>query len=447
MIIQAIAPSFWGQWADTRGRRPVYLLTLMLYSVSNVGLAMTNSYNMLICFRILQAFGASSMIGIGAGTISDITTPDERGSFQGWYSLGFALGPPLGPVIGGVISRYYGWRYIFWFLCLLSAAYWFILFVCLPETLRSRVGTGSGYYANPMLWQWWKHYHHKQQLTSYYAARSDKADGDDAISETHTLYEDDVLSGPTWKRCIAPYFEPLSLAKYKDVLNLVLLYAFQYASNYTVIAMVPAILSGPGYQLDPWTIGYTYLANGGGCFLGSILQGYALNLDYARFSKTNDTTTATTPGRLLERARLRWVLPNALIYNLVIVVYGWCTYIHAPLAALMVIQVVLGITSQCIFNSIQTLLIDLFPTKTASINACNNIFRCLFGAFATISIDTVTSSMGYGWTYSLVSGILLCSRLCVILEIRYGPYWRDARTGIETKRKKTHIVESISSFL
>ncbi|ORY99481.1 hypothetical protein BCR42DRAFT_339361, partial [Absidia repens] len=80
----------------------------------------------------------------------------------------------------------------------------------------------------------------------------------------------------------------------------------------------------------------------------------------------------------LERASLWWVLPNVLIYNLVIVVYGWCIYIYAPLAALRVIQVILNSTSQCTFNSIQTLLIDLFPTTAASINVCNNIFLCAF---------------------------------------------------------------------
>lgn len=62
--------------------------------------------------------------------------PDERGSFQGWYSLGFTLGTAVGPMMGGLISQCYGWRSLFWCLCVLSLVLWWILFFLLPETLK-----------------------------------------------------------------------------------------------------------------------------------------------------------------------------------------------------------------------------------------------------------------------------------------------------------------------
>lgn len=69
MVFQAISPSFWGYWADIYGRRPILLLSLLLYNLSNVGLALTYDYPMLLCFRILQAFATSSTIGVGTGVI------------------------------------------------------------------------------------------------------------------------------------------------------------------------------------------------------------------------------------------------------------------------------------------------------------------------------------------------------------------------------------------
>lgn len=69
MIFQAVSPSFWSSMADTRGRRPVYLATLLVYVLACIGLAMVTNYPMLLAFRMLQAFGASSVIAIGAGTI------------------------------------------------------------------------------------------------------------------------------------------------------------------------------------------------------------------------------------------------------------------------------------------------------------------------------------------------------------------------------------------
>lgn len=69
MIWQALSPSFWSSLADTRGRRPVYIATLFIYILACVGLALVSNYTLLLVFRMLQAFGASSVIAIGAGTI------------------------------------------------------------------------------------------------------------------------------------------------------------------------------------------------------------------------------------------------------------------------------------------------------------------------------------------------------------------------------------------
>jgi hypothetical protein len=119
----------------------------------------------------------------------------------------------------------------------------------------------------------------------------------------------------------------VSFVKYKDVLNVVLLYGFQYASGYAVTVMTPVVLCGPGYDLEATTIGFTYLAHGGGCFLASILQGFILNHDYHQLHTLSDS--------FIVYARLRRVLPNALAHNVLLVVYGWCVYTHAPLALLL----------------------------------------------------------------------------------------------------------------
>jgi MFS family permease len=59
LAVATIAPTLTGDAADTLGRRPVYLLTLSLYLVSNVAIASTNSYPALAGLRVLQAFAIS----------------------------------------------------------------------------------------------------------------------------------------------------------------------------------------------------------------------------------------------------------------------------------------------------------------------------------------------------------------------------------------------------
>lgn len=69
MIFQGASPSFWGTIADSWGRRPVYLATLLIYIGGCIGVALTPNYGGLLALRMVQAFGSSSVVAIGAGTI------------------------------------------------------------------------------------------------------------------------------------------------------------------------------------------------------------------------------------------------------------------------------------------------------------------------------------------------------------------------------------------
>jgi MFS family permease len=85
MLFQGLAPSFWGPLADSYGRRPIFLSTLILYIGACVGLALSPNFAVLMTFRALQAIGSSSTIAIGAGVIGDIAVAGERGGFMGLF--------------------------------------------------------------------------------------------------------------------------------------------------------------------------------------------------------------------------------------------------------------------------------------------------------------------------------------------------------------------------
>ncbi|KAI9320479.1 major facilitator superfamily domain-containing protein [Dichotomocladium elegans] len=404
MIFQAISPSFWSGIADTKGRRPVYVLTLFIFMIACVGLAMAKSYVGLLLFRMLQAFGASSVIAIGAGVIADVAHPSQRGEYIGWYSLGWNLGPVVGPAMGGFVSKFIGWRWIFWILAILSGVHWLLIGFGLPETLRALVGNGSGY-ANPTPFQWWC---------------SAKAKNNNPSTR---------ISSSSRSLRLSSFLAPFLCIKEKDVLTLLVHYSAQYAACYTVSTSIPFVLSHR-YGLDEMLIGFCYIPMGIGCVAGSVFQGKMLNRNYdafrARFSVISfDPSQVEIP---IEQARLRTVWVHALVFNLLLVVYGWCLYIKAPLGSVLAIHFVLGFTSQAIFNCIQTLLVDLFPSQSAGVTASNNIFRCIFGAGATTAIIPLLQLFDVGWAFTLVSILLLISRLLLYIELKFGSQWRSERT-------------------
>jgi multidrug resistance protein len=143
MIFQGLTPGIFAAVSDSVGRRPTYLICFIVYIASNIGLALTKTYWLLMLLRAIQATGNSATVALGAGVIADIASPNERGGYLGIFGVGPLTGPSLGPIIGGALAQNIGWRSIFWFLAIFAGVFWLFLVLFLPETLRSIVGNGS----------------------------------------------------------------------------------------------------------------------------------------------------------------------------------------------------------------------------------------------------------------------------------------------------------------
>src|SRR2546421_3699095 len=58
-------------------------------------------------------------------------------------STSITTAPSIGPLIGGALAHSFGWRSIFWFLCIVSATCLTLMLLTLPETARGVVGNGN----------------------------------------------------------------------------------------------------------------------------------------------------------------------------------------------------------------------------------------------------------------------------------------------------------------
>lgn len=122
---EAVTPSFFGSASDSFGRRPLFLLTMIIYIGANLGLGFmpVTKYWLLLFLRALQATGGSAVIAIGSGAIADIAEPKERGKFQAIFQAGAMIGPAIGPLLGGVFAQAWGWRAMFYFLAAASGTF------------------------------------------------------------------------------------------------------------------------------------------------------------------------------------------------------------------------------------------------------------------------------------------------------------------------------------
>ncbi len=134
----AVGQVIWGPISDRRGRRPVLLAALVLYTAATLVCAASQSIDTLIAARLLQAIGGSGSIVLARAMVRDLYSGVRAGrelSLMGAIS-GFA--PIAAPMIGGVLQTGFGWRASFIVMAAIGAAAIIVVGRLLPETLRKR---------------------------------------------------------------------------------------------------------------------------------------------------------------------------------------------------------------------------------------------------------------------------------------------------------------------
>lgn len=61
MVFQAITPFFWMPLCVTYGRRPTFIVTLIIFVGSNIGLVYSKSFVALMILRAVQSFGSAAL--------------------------------------------------------------------------------------------------------------------------------------------------------------------------------------------------------------------------------------------------------------------------------------------------------------------------------------------------------------------------------------------------
>ncbi|KAJ5576066.1 hypothetical protein N7535_002992 [Penicillium sp. DV-2018c] len=410
MIVQGIAPSFWGSFSDVLGRRIIFIGTFVVYIISNVLLAITTNYGELMAFRALQAAGSAATISIGAGVIGDITTSAERGSLIGIFGGVRMLGQGIGPVFGGILTNYLGFRSIFWCLVIASGISLLSIMFFLPETLRPIAGNGTvplkGIY--------------KPWIYSIVGQKDAKEDSTPTEKKTKV----------TFKTVLAP----LTFLAEKDVF----ITLFFGSIVYTVWSMVTSSTSAlfeDKYGLDSMEVGLTFLGNGFGCMTGSYTIGYLMDYNHKlterEYCQQHNLPVDTRinlkshPDFPIEYARMRNTWWITALFVVCVAVYGVSVQTH--LAVPIILQFIIAYGSTAIFTINSAMVIDLYPGASASATAVNNLMRCLIGAAGVAAIQPIIEAITAEFAFVLLAGITIAMVPLLVVEMKWGYKWRLER--------------------
>src|ERR1700759_726217 len=134
----AVAQVFHGPLSDRHGRRPVLLAALGIYLAATLACMLSNSIEMLVAARFVQAVGGSGASVLGRAVVRDMYEGTRVGRELARMAAIMALAPLVAPLIGGVLQTTFGWRSNFAALLCFGATTWIMIWYLLPETLRKR---------------------------------------------------------------------------------------------------------------------------------------------------------------------------------------------------------------------------------------------------------------------------------------------------------------------
>ncbi len=123
-----------GSISDAVGRRPVVLVTTLLFGLASVGCALADNLTTLLIFRGLQGLCGGAGLVVGRAIIRDRFDGAEAQRMMSQVTMLFSLSPAIAPVVGGWLFGAFGWHAIFVFMALIGFGLFVISWFSLPET-------------------------------------------------------------------------------------------------------------------------------------------------------------------------------------------------------------------------------------------------------------------------------------------------------------------------
>ena len=113
-LVVASLLMFTGSMSDRFGRRRIFQLGLVVFTLGSLACSMAPTIQALIAFRALQGLGASMLNPVALSIISHtFQDPKEKARAIGVWGAVFGIALALGPLVGGALTQTVGWRFIF----------------------------------------------------------------------------------------------------------------------------------------------------------------------------------------------------------------------------------------------------------------------------------------------------------------------------------------------
>lgn len=395
-----LGPLLWGPMSERMGRKPVFVISVFMYTIWNIGCALSKNTASILVFRFLGGvFGAAPLTNSG-GIIADVWDAKRRGIAMSLFSVAPFAGPALGPIVSGAIAvSGVSWRWVYWVCALFSGVCLFIVIFTVKESYapviltrkaqRIRKETGHRVYKSPL------------ELNP--------------IVPKHLLH--DTLLFPF----VMLIQEPILLA-------IGLYLSFVYGVIYLLFGAYPIIFE----EIH----GFNQLI-GGIMFIPLFLGGVAGVIFYIivfnpRYVRLTDEYVREKKGRVPPEERLLVVCVASPCLVISFFWIGWTHYRSISFWSPMMGGSLLGFSILLVFLGLFNYIVDAYTRLAASGLAGNTVMRSAFGAGFPLFTAQMFNKLGVQWACTLLGGLSILLAPVPFFLVRYGASirrWSRHATG------------------
>ena len=132
-----------GPLADRVGRKPVLVISVLVFGIGSLLTATAESVNTLMAFRVLTGLGMGGAMPNAIALTSEYMPRRRRAGAVTMMICGFSLGAAVGGLVAAAIIPRYGWESVFVVGGVVPIAIAAAAFVLLPDSIRFLVVKGG----------------------------------------------------------------------------------------------------------------------------------------------------------------------------------------------------------------------------------------------------------------------------------------------------------------
>lgn len=113
MIGMGIGSVLWGSASDRYGRKPVLIISLVIFVLATAVSLFSKNITFFIICRLFQGLGAGGAMVLSTSIPADVYMGRQLAKLMAIIGAVNGVAPALGPVVGGLMTDWVGWRGIF----------------------------------------------------------------------------------------------------------------------------------------------------------------------------------------------------------------------------------------------------------------------------------------------------------------------------------------------